>query len=56
MSAQYLGCDVVPAPVLGDRPGGDRASVSHSAASNRGDDHNFTVYVSYMYKWDSKRR
>ena len=56
MSPQYLGCDVVPEAVLGDGSGGGRASLSHSTVSRCRHHYYFTIYVSNMYKWNSKRR
>ena len=41
---------------LGDRSGGGRASLSHSTVSRCRYHYYVTIYVSDMYKWNSKRR
>ena len=41
---------------LGDRSGGDRASHFHSTVSRCRYHYYVVIYVSNMYKWNSKRR
>ena len=56
MSAEYLGCYAVPASVVGDRTGRNRARNRRGAAGDRRHCDHITINVGNLYQWHGERR
>lgn len=56
MSAEHLGCDAVPANIVGGVTGGHRVFSHHHRHISLRLRHNNALYERNMHKWRSKRR